>query len=265
MIETEQLAKKNNRIPPQDFRFTAKTSEEVKNSLQRENTAGNKIFLRELAELGEIYFQDKASQMAAQAVELKTGEKFLDVCAAPGSKATFVAYDANVRGQDDTKIIAGDVNFQRVRFLQENIGRQGIDFIKIVQYDAEKSLPFADESFDIVLVDAPCSGTGTIRSNPEIRYFLQENDFAVLPEKQLKILKNASKLIKRRGRLIYSTCSLEIEENETVSKIFLTDCAEFQKVLPDLPDRFLTEEGFARTFPDRDKMDGFFIAVFERK
>ena len=125
-------------------------------------------------------------------------------------------------------------------------------------------MPFADESFDVVLLDAPCSGTGTIRHNPEIRYFLETKDFAELSDKQLKILKNASKLIKRGGRIIYSTCSLEKEENELVCHNFLVDNIEFQTVKPNISDSYLTPQGFARTFPQNNNMDGFFIAVFEK-
>jgi len=149
-------------------------------------------------------------------------------------------------------------------FLRENCRRQGVDFVNIVQYDAERALPFADQAFDTVLVDAPCSGTGTIRHNPEIRYFLQPEDFAELQNKQLRILKNASKLVTRGGTLIYSTCSFEKEENEAVCEAFLRDTADFRLVKPNVPERFLTERGFARTFPQRDGMDGFFVAEFDR-
>ena len=151
-----------------------------------------------------------------------------------------------------------------MKILQENCRRQGVGFINIVQYDAENSLPFAGESFDAALVDAPCSGTGTIRHNPEIRYFLQEKDFDELSAKQLKILRSASKLIKRGGRIVYSTCSLEKEENEAVIERFLKEEKDFRPIKPNVPEKFLTGEGFARTFPQRDKMDGFFIAVFEK-
>ena len=148
--------------------------------------------------------------------------------------------------------------------MQENCLRQGAASINVLQYDAENALPFADECFDVVLIDAPCSGTGTIRHNPEIRYFLQENDFSELSIKQLKILNNASKLIKSGGRIIYSTCSLEKEENEEVCGKFLSENDGFRLVNPNVSPKFLTAEGFARTFPQRDKMDGFFIAVFEK-
>ncbi|MCA1624334.1 MAG: 16S rRNA (cytosine(967)-C(5))-methyltransferase RsmB [Acidobacteria bacterium] len=278
----EKIAIASNETPNLAFRFTLKTTDKTKeffNRKEREETAENvkkRAYLengfsvvkldeqlRELAGNGEVYFQDEGSQMVAEVVNLQAVESFLDVCAAPGSKSTLIASKFKV--QSSKLFVAGDFYAFRVEVMRENCRKQAVDFIQILRYDAEKSLPFADESFDVVLVDAPCTGTGTIRHNPEIRYFLQKEDFAALAEKQLKILKNASKLIKRGGRLIYSTCSMEIEENETVSKIFLTDCTEFQKVSPDLPERFLTEEGFARTFPDRDKMDGFFIAIFERK
>ena len=135
----------------------------------------------------------------------------------PEAKTTQISSKRRVQ---NAKLFAGDLHFARVKFLRENCLKQNIDFVNILNYDAENSLPFADESFDVVLIDAPCSGTGTIRHNPEIRYFLEPKDFEELSVKQLHILENASKLVKRGGKLIYSTCSLEQEENEAVVKIF---------------------------------------------
>ena len=257
--ETENLTNTNNETPKLSFRFTAKTTEAVKNSLEN---ISDKKYLRELAENGKIYFQDEGSQMVGNAVNLKENEKFLDVCAAPGSKTTQIS---KFKIQSSNLIIAGDLYWNRVKILKENCKKQGVEFVNILQYDAENALPFADESFDVVLLDAPCSGTGTIRHNPEIRYFLEEKDFAELAAKQLKILQNASKLIKRGGQIIYSTCSLETEENEAVAQRFLEETVEFEKVLPDLGAKFLTRENFARTFPPRDETDGFFVAVFRKK
>lgn len=255
--ETEKLANANNETPKLDFRFTAKTSEKTKQKI--EEISKNDLY--ELAEKGEIYFQDEGSQMVGNTVQLKDKEKFLDICAAPGSKTTLVA-SKNVK--DENLIIAGDLNFQRGKFLRGNCENQGVDFVNVLQFDAEKNFPFADETFDVALLDAPCSGTGTIRHNPEIRYFLTEKDFAELSGKQRAILKNASKVIKRGGRLIYSTCSLEIEENETVCEEFLAENKEFRLTETNLSRQFITENGFARTFPQRDKTDGFFIAVFSK-
>jgi 16S rRNA (cytosine967-C5)-methyltransferase len=272
--ETEKLACANNETPRLAFRLTEKFQrgddgthrifekcEFVENCLIAEKIDAN---LLELAENGEIYFQDEGSQMVAGLVEIKENEKFLDVCAAPGSKATFVASkEANVKGQN--LFVAGDFYGHRIRTLRENCRRQGVDFVKIVQYDAEVSLPFAENAFDWILVDAPCSGTGTIRHNPEIKYFLQPEDFIGLQEKQLVILKNASKLVKAGGRLIYSTCSLEREENESIVEKFLSENSEFEKIAPHLAERFLTVDDFARTFPQKDETDGFFIAAFEKR
>ena len=271
--ETEKLARANNEAPRLAFRFTGKFQrgdaenterifqkcEFVENCFVAEKIDAN---LLELAGKSEIYFQDEASQMVASVFEIKENEKFLDVCAAPGSKTTQIA---NRKSQIAHFLFAGDFYSHRVRILRENCQRQGVQFVKIVQYDAEESLPFAENAFEWVLVDAPCSGTGTIRHNPEIKYFLQEKDFSGLAEKQLKILKNASKLVKSGGSLIYSTCSLEREENESVIENFLAENLEFEKTSPRLPERFLTVENFARTFPQRDKMDGFFIAAFEKR
>lgn len=275
--EAAQIALANNETPNSIFRLTAKSDENTVEILKKLGLevieskivkdawkiSNSNEMLRVYADEGRIYFQDEASQLVAQTIELKTGETFLDVCAAPGSKTTYVAKQKEK--DERQKIIAGDFYDHRVRTLQSNCRRQGADSVEIVRYDAEKDLPFADESFDWVLVDAPCSGTGTIRHNPEIRYFLRETDFAELSLKQLRILQNASKLIKASGKIVYSTCSLEWEENEAVAEKFLAENEEFQKVEPPIAKRFLTENDFARTFPHRDKTDGFFVAVFEKK
>src|SRR5215213_6755782 len=259
--ETARLAAANNETPRLSFRLTAKSSDAIKKSLARENIESEKKYLLELAESGKIYFQDEGSQIVGNAVELKENESFLDICAAPGSKTTQIA---SRKPQAANLIVAGDLHWNRVKILQENCKNQGAGFVNIVQYDAANALPFADESFDAALIDAPCSGTGTIRHNPEIRYFLEEKDFADLSAKQLKILRGASKLIKRGGRIVYSTCSLEKEENEEVIGKFLEAHDDFRQMLPRVPEKFLTGEGFARTFPQSDEMDGFFIAVFEK-
>lgn len=260
--EAAKLAEANNETPRLDFRFTAKTNEAVIKSLERENVETEKKYLRELSESGEIYFQDEASQMVAKIVDLKADESFLDVCCAPGSKFSMINYLVET---PEKLFVGGDLYLQRLKIVKQACARVGAKNYQILAYDAEKSLPFADESFDACLLDAPCSGTGTIRHNPEIRYFLAEKDFAELSRKQLAILKEASKLIKRGGRLIYSTCSLEKEENEAVCARFLAENADFALVEPEVPGKFLTADGFARTFPQRDKMDGFFIAVFAKK
>lgn len=291
--EAARLTEANNQVPRPAFRFITKhhitrggeNTEIHESSYQSEFVRDCFIVektderLRNAAMRGDIYFQDEASQMVAAAVRLKPGVRFLDVCASPGSKTTKVAWDTEVQRVEEiiasikvkTKavereavLVAGDLSWKRIEFLRENCRNQDVGFVNIVQYDAERALPFANDAFDTVLVDAPCSGTGTIRHNPEIRYFLQPGDFAELQRKQLRILQNASKLVNRGGSLTYSTCSLEKEENEMVCEAFLRDDRDFRLIKPNVPERFLTELGFARTFPQKDGMDGFFIAAFRK-
>jgi 16S rRNA (cytosine967-C5)-methyltransferase len=214
--------------------------------------------LKDLAERGEVYFQDEGSQLVANSVSIPKDGKFLDVCAAPGGKTTQIA------ARSVAMIVAGDLHRSRVEFLRANALSQGVPDVSIVRYDAEAALPFADESFDAILLDAPCSGTGTIRSNPELRYFLDPADISQLSSKQLTILKNASKLMKKGGVLYYSTCSLEREENEEVIKEFLTLDTGFSISERDVDQRFVTPDGFMRTYPDRDGTDGFFLAILRR-
>ncbi|MBA2378632.1 MAG: 16S rRNA (cytosine(967)-C(5))-methyltransferase RsmB [Blastocatellia bacterium] len=216
--------------------------------------------IRELAQAGLIYLQDEASQLVASTIKLEPRMLFSDVCAAPGGKTTAVALRS-----PGSLIVSGDIHLERVRQIGRTAELQKLDGVNQVQYDAETALPFADGTFDVVLVDAPCTGTGTIRHNPEIVLFLNPEVFAAISAKQLNMLRNASKTVKSGGRLIYSTCSLEFEENERICERFLASNDEFEVLGPDVDDRFLTEEGFARTFPDRDDMDGFFIAHFTRK
>ncbi len=255
LAETAKLCAANNETPALDYRWTAKTSEAVKDSLTASEP--DKNYLRGLADGGKIYFQDRASQMTAQAVNLIKGESFLDVCAAPGSKFSYVNYLA---GAPEKLFVGGDFYLTRLKIVRQICAKNGVQNFQTVAYNAEQPLPFAKESFDVMLLDAPCSGTGTIRHNPEIRYFLTEKDFTELAGKQLSILENASHIIKVGGRLIYSTCSLERAENESVIEKFLSDNPRFSLTKPSVPEVFLTETNFARTFPQRDAMDGFFIA-----
>lgn len=271
--EASEIAYANNEIPSVAFRRTCNSGEGVDTLLSRFRTSdtveGCYITdrttpeLRSLSEQGVIYFQDEASQLVAQTIELKAGDRVLDLCASPGSKTTAIALrSAGIA--NDILICAGDVSGPRTLFLKQNCRKQGCDTVEVLQFDALAGLPFGDGQFDTVLVDAPCSGTGTIRHNPEIRYHLTADDFDGLASKQLELLKNASKMVKVGGSLIYSTCSLEREENEAVCAKFIAGSVGFDALEPRVPARFLTADGFARTYPHRDGMDGFYIAAFRK-
>jgi 16S rRNA (cytosine967-C5)-methyltransferase len=270
----EDLARSNNDAPAIAFRRTLKGSQiELPDDI-RESPVVPGCFiagsfnrkLRDLAERSEIYFQDEASQMVAKAIRLEPGDRFLDVCAAPGGKTTQVAYELskseNVRS---SLLVAGDLTQRRIHLLRETCGKQDAEFIQIVRYDAANSLPFEDGVFDRVFVDAPCTGTGTIKHNPEIRYRLENDDLMRMQKVQIDILFNASKLVKPGGSLVYSTCSLEREENEVVCSAFLSKPFDWLSIQPEVPQQFITDERFARTYPHRDGLDGFFLATFKRQ
>jgi 16S rRNA (cytosine967-C5)-methyltransferase len=271
VAEAEALAAANNRIPPLAFRplltladESALAPQRARRSENAENCfiavgAGRQLY--DLARAGQIYIQSEASQMTAQLIHAARGGRILDVCAAPGGKTGLISS----RNPHASLVAAGDISGRRVDYLRRNCIRQGESAVSVLQYDAQRDLPFAEKCFDAVSVDAPCSGTGTIRQNPEIRYKIEEMDITRLAAKQLQILTTASKVVADGGLLVYSTCSLEREENEAVCDEFGRQNIGFRSVIPDVPARFLTGEGFARTWPHRDDMEGFFIAVFRRK
>jgi 16S rRNA (cytosine967-C5)-methyltransferase len=267
--EAAEIAEANNRIGSTAFRVIDESNEDIAAVIETARPSANvdgcyivdkpDARLYALAEKGAVYIQDEASQMTARSIVVPDGGRFLDVCAAPGGKTGLIA-----RRGPTSLIVAGDLYWSRVQFLRDNCRRQKAENVSVLHYDAEKALPFAYESFDAVFVDAPCSGTGTIRRNPEIRYLLRPEDLSELALKQLRILTEASKLVKPGGVLTYSTCSLEKEENESVCGQVLASQPSFRPLTPRVPGRFVTNDGFARTFPHRDDMDGFFIACFER-
>lgn len=274
--EAERFAEANNNPAPVAFRVNtlSRGAGEVIEKLResgvsvaasavapdgRRVTAGSSSLLREMAAEGTIYLQDEASQLVAHVLGARAGELVLDACAAPGSKTTHIAALA----RDGARIIAGDLYAHRLRLVGEAAERQNLKSIAHVMLDAEAGLPFADEAFDRVLVDAPCTGTGTLRHNPEIRWRLRAEDVTELAEKQRRILYEAARVLRPGGRLVYSTCSVEREENEEVIEAFLSTRSDFKQIMA-APARKLTTEGAARTWPHRDDTDGFFVAALER-
>ncbi|MGH9903642.1 MAG: RsmB/NOP family class I SAM-dependent RNA methyltransferase, partial [Pyrinomonadaceae bacterium] len=209
-----------------------------------------------------IYMQDEASQLVAHVLGARDGERVLDACAAPGGKTTHIA----ALGGDRAHVIAGDIYEHRLRLVRETAARQGLKGIRTVVLDAEKLLPFEDNSFARVLVDAPCTGTGTLRHNPEIRWRISSSDVVELAARQRRILGRVAPAVRPGGRLVYSTCSVEREENEETVAAFLETHNGFAQVSasPAAAD-LLTPSGAARTWPHRDGTDGFFVAAFERR
>lgn len=217
--------------------------------------------LRSLAGEGSIYLQDEASQLVAHVLGARAGERVLDVCAAPGSKTTHIAALAG----DRALVVACDLHEQRLRLVREACERLGVRSVRTVALDAEEALPFAGETFERVLVDAPCTGTGTLRHNPEIRWRLTPSNISELACVQRKILAEAARVLRPGGRLVYSTCSVEREENEEVVAALLGSREDFEQVeATPAPASFLLPSGAARTWPHRDDVDGFFVAALKK-
>jgi len=214
------------------------------------------------SEHGLIYIQDQASQLVSLLLDARAGHRVLDLCAAPGSKSSHIA----ALSQDQALIVSSDIHTHRLSTLQATCRRLGVTSIDAVALDATQALPFAESSmkFDRVLVDAPCSGTGTLRGNPEIKWRLKLEDIEKLAKLQLSLLRNASSAVSDGGRLLYSTCSVEPEENEAVIREFLDDNASFRAIQPDVRGNLVAPGGFVRTFPHRQGSDGFFAAVLEK-
>lgn len=207
---------------------------------------------------GKMYIQDEASQLVASLLEVQPGMRVLDVCAAPGGKATQMAATMQNRGM----IVAADLHEHRLRQLQAMSARLGATIIHPVVMDGLEPLALTPpEQFDRVLVDAPCSGTGTLRHHPEIKWRLQMQDITTVAQVQVALLTKAATMLARGGRLVYATCSLEPEENEQVVEKFLAAHPQFKRLWPTAHPSVLTEKGDVRTFPHRHQTDGFFAAV----
>jgi len=238
----------------------ARESEFAPGAFVAESGPGSSI--ANAAERGLIYLQDQASQLVSLLLDAKPGHRVLDLCAAPGSKSSHIA----ALTEDNAHIVSCDIHAHRLATLRSTCGRLGVSSIDAVALDATQALPFVEGSmmFDRVLVDAPCSGTGTLRGNPEIKWRLKLEDIEKLATLQLSLLKNASSAVAEGGRLLYSTCSLEPEENEAVIQEFLDGNAPFRVIQPDVRGDLLAGGGFVRTFPHRHGSDGFFSAVLEK-
>ena len=274
LAAAEEIANANNLTPPIAFRVvqTKANDDDILAklckagvSLETSNIAegawlvsSGSVVLRELVSNGEIYLQDEASQLVAEVVGALPGERVLDVCAAPGGKSTLIA--------DRTKafVVAGDVSPRRLSTIARTVATQELRRISLLLLDASHSLPFPSDTFDRVLVDAPCSGTGTLRHNPEIRWRVSEGNIRSFAALQIQFLENGARVVRTGGRLVYSTCSVEKEENEEVISRFLRGNEAFRQVALLAGSSLATSSGALRTWPQRDNTDGFFVAALEK-
>jgi len=198
---------------------------------------------------GRCLVQDEASQLISELYAARRGDRVLDLCAAPGGKTVALAADVGATGL----VIATDVRRHRLRILTETLARCRTARARVLAVSPTGALPFADGSFDRVLVDAPCSGLGTLRRDPDIRWRVTAAGLPALAAAQLALLQRTASLVRPGGSLVYSTCSSEPEENQQVVAAFLAARRDF------------TEERVHQTLPFRDGLEAFFGAVLERR
>jgi 16S rRNA (cytosine967-C5)-methyltransferase len=279
--ETLELCRADNEIPPLALRVNSfkATRQEM---LERLARAGHDVrptsyspegiilakppaSLREMPEIagGLLYVQDEASQLISRLLAPKRGERVLDLCAGSGGKTTHLAALMENAGE----LVAADIQESKLKSLEATSRRMGLD-VRTAAVDATDAAGMAALGpFDRVLVDAPCSGLGTLRRNPEIRWHLSAQKLGEFPPLQKRILGNAAACVKRGGALLYSTCSVMPEENDGVVEAFLEGHPDFAPARPaaDFPAEALDPKGFLRTFPHRHSTDGFFGALLVRR
>ena len=210
---------------------------------------------------GLFTIQDESSMLAAQIMNPKEDSIILDVCSAPGGKSTHIAQLINNKGM----IISRDIFEHKLKLILENSNRLGIDIIEVENHDALKRDANLIGKIDYLLLDAPCSGLGLIRRKPEIKWNRIEDNISALSKLQYDIIINVKDYVKLGGTLVYSTCTIEKDENINLIDRFIEENPEFKLV--SIEDRFeykenlnTLKEGYIQLFPNIHNTDGFFIA-----
>jgi 16S rRNA (cytosine967-C5)-methyltransferase len=222
---------------------------------------------------GAISIQDEASQTVPLLLDVQTNDRVLDLCAAPGGKTPPLIRAAGPSGI----VVAADRHAHRLRAMREQFKRLGLAHVRLVELDAANPLPFS-ALFHRILVDAPCSGTGTLARHPEVRWRLHAEQLEEFHALQTSLLKSALERLAPNGRLVYSTCSMEPEENERVVEEALRATGGLRrnegnelprgleaKLVPGRDEKSLFDrDGYFRTSPDTLETDGFFAAIISK-
>ncbi|MCP3739044.1 16S rRNA (cytosine(967)-C(5))-methyltransferase RsmB [Rossellomorea sp. BNER] len=214
---------------------------------------------------GSMTIQDESSMLVAHSLMVEDDFKILDACAAPGGKTTHIAELMNGNGQ----VHALDLHPHKVKLIKQNAERLKLSNIVTQAIDSRKAGDIFEESyFDRILVDAPCSGLGVLRRKPDIKYSKKPGDLNQLQRIQLEILDSVAPLLKKDGLLVYSTCTVDKNENEGTTTKFLEDHPEFETYslmhLPETVHPFISENSL-QIFPQDFGGDGFFISCFRKK
>jgi 16S rRNA (cytosine967-C5)-methyltransferase len=225
----------------------------------------------ELFTRGDVEVQDEGSQLLALLLGARRGEMVVDFCAGAGGKT--LALGAAMRNSG--RLYAFDVSGHRLDALKPRLARSGLSNVYPAQiaHERDERIKRLAGKIDRVLVDAPCSGLGTLRRNPDLKWRQSPASVAELREKQNAILTSAARLLKPGGRLVYATCSLLADENEAVADAFSAAHADFERLpAAEVLERAqvtdatsLDSQGYLRLWPHRHRTDGFFAAVWQRR
>ena len=281
--KTIQMARANNERVNVTIRVNGVrgTREELKQKLESEGITceyGNlsqdalvilkgNVIKTKAFEQGWFYVQDESSMLVARALKPKHHSKVLDTCSAPGGKTTHVA---ELMRQTGT-VYAHDVYEHKIKLIEDNVKRLGLTNVVATLQDATTlNERYESDSFDAVLVDAPCSGLGILRRHPEVKITKQPSDLDEIMMIQKKILNTVAPLVKVGGTLVYSTCTVNRKENDKMVGQFLAQHPEYE-LDPTLVNRLpevlheQTKNGMVQLFPGDYQTDGFFIACLKRQ
>lgn len=280
---TEELCQANNQVPDLIARVnTLKTTRnDIIEILKNENVIVEKgkyceeaIILKNIGNINDLksfqdglfQIQDESSMLVSRVVDPQPGEQVIDVCCAPGGKTTHMAQLMRNEG----KIVGWDIHEHKIRLVKQTAKRLGIKMIEAEARDATIEVPKWEEQADRVLVDAPCSGLGIIRRKPDIKWNKVNGQLEDIVTLQKRILEVSSKYVKPGGVLVYSTCTIQDEENIGVVEDFLKYHSQFtlQTIEEYFPEEFkksTLKQGYIQLFPHTDHTDGFFICKMKRK
>lgn len=278
---TETILKANNEAPDLTLRINPlkSTSEALRKVLEAEGVELEESALLKEAMLvkrlgkqsieemttfktGQFSVQDSSSMLVGHVVDPQPGQLVMDVCAAPGGKTTHLAELMQNQGQ----IIAFDIHPHKIDLIEANAKRLKLTNIAAECWDASQLHEAYFDKADKVLVDAPCSGLGIIRRKPEIRYTKTMDDIQNLSEIQLEILNTSAKYVKNHGQLIYSTCTIDMEENSRNIERFLEQHPNFKmdNLNDEIPEALRQETKYLQILPGDHGLDGFFIVRLTR-
>ncbi len=274
---TEQLLISNNNKPTLNLRVNTLVcnKEELKSLLDKvELKYKDGLYLNDflrMANLSNIadweyfskgYFsiQDESTGIPVNLLDVKPEERVLDLCSAPGGKTAYMAAKMENKGE----IVALDKYESRIKILQKNLGRLKVNNVKFIEIDALEYE--SNELFDKVLLDAPCSGLGTLTKKPDLKWKRELMDLKKLTELQYKLLEKGALLLKPGGYLVYSTCTIEPEENNEIVNKFLFENKGYvlESAKGIIDEKLVTEEGFVQALPNVHGIDGSFSAKIKR-